>query len=80
VKIQHQNLEVTVFLEIRNAGEQCCRKPGKLKAVNYAEKLRSAVEKKYPGLSAQTVRNGRTFSLASGDAKIECSVMIWRAE
>jgi len=72
--------EVTVFLEIVNPGEQCYRKPGKLKAVNYAEKLRSAVEKKYPGLRAQTVGKGRNFSLASGDAKIECSVMIWKAE
>ena len=72
--------EVTVFLEILNPGEQCYRKPGKLKAANYAEKLRSAVEKKYPGLRARTAREGNTFSLASGDAQIGCSVIIWRAE
>ena len=72
--------EVSVFLEIRNPGKQCYRRPGKLKAANYAEKLRSAVEKKYPGLSARPVRNGKLFSLASGDAAIDCSVMIWRAE
>ena len=71
--------EVTVFLEVLNPGEQCYRKPGKVKAANYAEKLRAAVEKKYPGLRAQVVRKGKTFSLASGDAEIECSVMIWRA-
>jgi hypothetical protein len=72
--------EVTVFLEILNPGEQCYRKPGKVKAANYAEKLRSAVEKKYPGLRAQVVRKGKSFSLASGDAEIECSVMVWKAE
>lgn len=72
--------EVTVFLEVLNPGEQCYRKPGKVKAADYAEELRSAVERKYPGLRARTVRNGKTFSLASGDARIECSVMIWKAE
>jgi len=72
--------EVTVFLEVINPGQQCYRKPGKLRAANYAEKLLSAVEKRYPGLRARPVREGNTFSIASGDAKIECSVMIWTAE
>jgi len=72
--------EVTVFLEVLNPGEQCYRKPGKVKAANYAEKLSSAVQMKYPGLKAQIVKERKAFSLTSGDAKIECSMLIWKAE
>lgn len=72
--------EVTVFLEVSSSGEPSYRKPGKLKAADYPERLRSAVEKKCPGVSAQLVAEGRHFTLASGGAEIECTVMIWRAE
>ena len=72
--------EVTVFLRVVNRGEWLYREQGSLIPEDYREQLPNYVESKYPGLRVQLVKEGRTFSLTLGDAEIECSVMIWRAE
>jgi hypothetical protein len=72
--------EVTVFLRVVNRGEWHYRQQGSLKPEDYRKQLPKYVESKYPGLKVQLVKEGNTFSLILGDARMECTVMIWKVE